>query len=101
MTPPEARLWTALRRGGLDGLKFRRQHPLGRCVLDFYCPSLRLAVEVDGYTHCIDERPERDLARDRWLLSQGIRTFRIPAHEVMASVDATLSTVREFISANP
>lgn len=100
MSPPEARLWSALRRGGLDGLKFRRQHPMGRCVLDFYCPSLKLAVEVDGYAHCINDRPERDLARDRWLSGHGVRTFRIPANDVLASLDGVLSQIRAFVAAN-
>lgn len=98
MSAPEAKLWAALRRGGLDGLKFRRQHPIGRCVLDFYCPAVRLAVEVDGYEHCIDGGPERDLARDRWLLMQGVRTLRIPAQEVMASVDGALMTIHAFVA---
>jgi very-short-patch-repair endonuclease len=98
MSPPEARLWSALRRGGLDGLKFRRQHPFGRCVLDFYCASLRLAVEVDGSDHTLNSRPERDVARDRWLLVQGVRTLRIPAHEVMDSVDSAVSAIRAFIA---
>ncbi len=97
MSPPETRLWTALRRGGLDGLKFRRQHPIGRCVLDFYCASLRLAVEVDGSHHTFEDRPERDVARDRWLLIQGVRTLRLPAHEVMDSVDSALGAIRAFI----
>ena len=100
MSPPEARLWSALRRGGFDGLKFRRQHPIGRCVLDFYCPSLKLAIEVDSYAHCINDRPERDAARDRWLLSQGVRTLRIPAHDVLESVDGALGQIRAFIAAN-
>ena len=98
MSPPEARLWNALRRGGLDGLKFRRQHPFGRCVLDFYCAALRLAVEVDGSDHTLDGRPERDVARDQWLRIQGVTTLRIPAHEVMNSVDSAVSAIRAFIA---
>ncbi|WP_172272362.1 endonuclease domain-containing protein [Caulobacter sp. RHG1] len=100
MSPPEARLWSALRGGQLDGLKFRRQHPIGRCVLDFYCAPLRLAVEIDGYDHCIDGRPERDVARDRWLMTQGVRTLRIPAQHVMTSVDGALGQIRMFIAEN-
>ena len=101
MSKPELNLWRALRRGGLDGHKFRRQHPIGRYVLDFYCAALRLAVEVDSYAHCVGSRPRRDLARDQWLLAQGVRTLRIPAHEVMACVDDTLSTIREHIAHLP
>ena len=51
--------------GQLDGLKFRRQHPIGPYVLDFFCPSARLDVEVDGQTHYSEERLEKDAARDR------------------------------------
>ena len=48
MTPPEARLWRCLKGHKLDGLKFRRQHSVGPYILDFYCASAKLAVEVDG-----------------------------------------------------
>ncbi len=68
--------------------------------MDFYCAALKLAVEVDGYTHCINDRPERDAARDRWLLSQGLRTLRIPAGDVLESVEGALGQIRSFIAAN-
>src|SRR3954469_10158826 len=57
MTLPEVLLWQALRGGQVGGLRFRRQHPIGHYVLDFYCPALRLAVEVDGAAHDIPEGP--------------------------------------------
>ncbi|WP_291875672.1 endonuclease domain-containing protein [Caulobacter sp.] len=101
MSKPELNLWHALRRGGLNDLKFRRQHPVGPYVLDFYCASLRLAVEVDGYDHCLGSRPRRDATRDQWLVAIGIRTLRIPARDVLASVDDTLSTMREHIAHLP
>jgi len=97
MSPPEVMLWFAVRRGQLEGFKFRRQHPVGPYVLDFFCPAARLDVEIDSYAHCIDDRPARDANRDRWLLSQGIRTLRVPAHEVMKSVDGVLGTIREHL----
>ncbi|MET3667893.1 DUF559 domain-containing protein [Caulobacter sp. 1776] len=101
MSKPEMNLWRALRRGGLDGLKFRRQHPIGPYVLDFYCASLCLAVELDGYDHCIGSRPRRDQRRDQWLLDRGVRTLRIPAQYVMTSVDSVLSAIREHIAHLP
>ncbi|MEJ0064477.1 MAG: endonuclease domain-containing protein [Caulobacteraceae bacterium] len=67
LTPPEARLWQALRGRALDGLKFRRQHPIGPFILDFYCVSARLAVEVDGSVHTLGDNPARDDSRDLWL----------------------------------
>ena len=63
LTPPEARLWVHLRRRALDGLKFRRQHPAGVYVLDFYCAEAMLAVEVDGESH--EGRGEYDARRTR------------------------------------
>ena len=101
MSKPEMNLWRALRRGGLDGLKFRRQHPIGPYVLDFYCASLWLAVELDGYDHCIGSRPRRDQLRDQWLLDRGVRTLRIPAQYVMTSVDSVLSAIREQVAHLP
>jgi len=70
-------------------------------VLDFYCSALKLAVEVDGYDHCIGSRPRRDRARDQWLAAVGVRTLRIPAREVTDSMDDTLSMIREHIAHLP
>ena len=101
MTPPEVTLWFALRSGRLEGFKFRRQHPVGPYVLDFFCSSARLDVEIDSYHHCINGRPARDAERDRWLRDQGIRTLRIPAHEVMSSVDGVLEAIRGHLDHLP
>jgi very-short-patch-repair endonuclease len=83
MTLPEAVLWQALRGGRAGGLRFRRQHPIGPYVLDFYCPAIRLAVEVDGAAHDIPDRAAHDLRRDAWLADQGIRVLRVPAADVL------------------
>ncbi|MFT4251043.1 MAG: DUF559 domain-containing protein [Caulobacter sp.] len=94
MSLPEMMLWNALRGSRLDGLRFRRQHPFGRYVLDFYCPTYKLAVEVDSYAHETEDRPRRDAIRDDYMASFGIRTLRIPAAEVLKSVDDTVATIR-------
>jgi len=94
LTPPEARLWKALRRRALDGLKFRRQHPIGPYVLDFYCPSLKLAVEVDGHQHAHEEQIDRDRARDLWLQRRGIVVLRIPAWTIRDELELALTTIR-------
>jgi very-short-patch-repair endonuclease len=57
MTLPEGMLWQVLRQRP-EGFKFRRQHPIGRCVVDFYCPAARLVIEVDGEAHSMGDRPE-------------------------------------------
>ncbi|MDQ0466523.1 very-short-patch-repair endonuclease [Caulobacter ginsengisoli] len=79
MTYSEVVLWTLLRRGGLQGLHFRKQHPFGRFVLDFYCDEIRLAVEVDGGIHHLEARRAEDAQRDAWLADRHIRVLRIPS----------------------
>ncbi|WP_299173381.1 endonuclease domain-containing protein [uncultured Brevundimonas sp.] len=91
LTPPEARLWVHLRRRALGGLKFRRQHPAGVYVLDFYCAEARLAIEVDGDCHA--GRGEHDARRTRWLETQGMAVVRFPAEEVRVNLDAVLDFI--------
>jgi very-short-patch-repair endonuclease len=93
MTPPEARLWMALRGKRAGGLKFRRQHPLGSFVLDFYCDSAKLAVEVDGVMHITADRPQRDARRDEWLSARGVRTLRIDARDVRDELDGVVGLI--------
>ena len=92
MTLPEVILWHSLRQRP-DSLKFRRQHPTGPYVLDFFCSDARLAIEVDGEAHSRGDRPQRDDARDQWLRSVGIATLRIPAVELFEDADAVLRWV--------
>ena len=94
LTLPEGLLWRVL-RARPAGLKFRRQHPCGPFVLDFYCEAARLGVEVDGLAHDMGDRPKRDLARDRWLTAHGIRVLRIPARHVLGNLDAVVLQVVE------
>ena len=94
LTLPEGLLWKALKARRQDGLHFRRQHPLGPYVLDFYCSRARLCVEVDGGSHGMENRPERDIARDEWLLEQGVETLRLRAGLVLEDLDAALAMIR-------
>jgi len=80
---PEGLLWRDLRRKA-GGLKFRRQHPVGHYVLDFYCPAAKCGFEIDGFAHDTGGRPEHDIERDAWLADHGVRVERIPAREVLA-----------------
>ncbi len=89
MSLPEVLLWREL-RGRPDGLKFRRQHPSGDYVIDFFCLEAGLGIEVDGASHDMGDRPERDVVRDAWLLGQGIEVLRIPARDVLGDVDAVI-----------
>jgi very-short-patch-repair endonuclease len=92
MSLPEVLLWQQLRKEP-DGLQFRRQHPAGPYVIDFYCATANLALEIDGEAHNYGDRPARDLARDKWLSKQGVRTLRIPAVEVLKNLDGVLQAI--------
>ena len=93
MSSPEVRLWARLRGRGPERPTFRRQHPIGSIILDFYCPAVRLAVEIDGVTHWEDAAHRRDLARDRWLEGQGITVMRIDASAVYRDADAVAAAI--------
>jgi very-short-patch-repair endonuclease len=90
MSLPERLLWGALRRKQI-GLRFRRQHPAGPFVLDFYCDSIKLCVEVDDLSH--DFSAGRDAARDRWLAAQGVRTLRVSAQEVLRNLNGVVEYI--------
>ena len=91
-TPPEYRLWQALRLRPA-GLKFRRQHPFDRCTADFLCAGARLVVEVDGDSHSMGDNPERDARRDAWLRSLGLEVLRFDAGDVMNDVDSVVRAI--------
>jgi len=93
MTPPEARLWNALRAGRLKGLKFRRQHPIGPYILDFYCAEGKLAVEVDGAAHDLPDQAAHDRRRTAWLAGRGIKVIRLRAVHVKDELEGVLGFI--------
>ena len=76
-TRSEARLWSCLRDRQFRGFKFRRQYPAGRYILDFYCPALRLAIEMDGRHHAQPWMTSYDRQRARYLETRGVTILRI------------------------
>jgi ATP-dependent DNA helicase RecQ len=85
-TKPESLLWSVLRGGRLGGLKFRRQHPVGPFVADFYCHRAKIVVEVDGITH--DQSAEYDQRRTEYLQRQGLRVIRVINDDVLGDLEA-------------
>lgn len=77
----------------MEGWRFRRQHPLGPYVLDFYCDKARLAVEVDGAVHWMWNNQARDARRDAWLIEQGVRTLRLSATLIRDDLDAAIRLI--------
>ncbi len=92
MSLPEVTLWRELRlRPG--GLKFRRQHPVGPYVEDFFCMCAKLVVEVDGDGHGIGDRPEQDERRDAFLTARGLRVVRVAARDVLGNCSAVVDHI--------
>ena len=94
MSLPEILLWRELRKRP-GGLKFRRQHPSGVYVLDFFCSDARLAIEIDGKAHDFGDRPMLDEARDAWFARAGIATLRILAKDVLMDLEAAVIHIVE------
>ena len=89
---PERMLWQSLRLRP-QGLKLRRQHPIGPYVVDFCCLSLRLVVEIDGTVHDMGDRSTRDDERTRFLKENGYRVLRVSGQRVMADATGTADAV--------
>lgn len=89
---PEGLIWREL-RGKRTSLKFRRQHPIGPYVLDFYCAQAKLGIEIDGIGHDMGDRPEADERRDRFLRDYGIEIVRIAAADVLADPNAIAKSI--------
>ncbi|MDE2597898.1 MAG: endonuclease domain-containing protein [Sphingomonadales bacterium] len=92
MTLPEVLLWQELKANG-EGLRFRRQHPIGPYVADFYCAAAGLVIEIDGAVHHMGNRPERDDTRTRILEQKGFTVVRLMASDVLNDVAAAAEAV--------
>jgi len=97
MSLPEVMLWQRL-RGGKAGVKVRRQHPMGAYVVDFFVPSARLIIEIDGEAHDRGNRPQRDAGRDQHLAANGCRVLR---KDVDGVVEAILCQVESPLHRSP
>ncbi|MFC3579091.1 endonuclease domain-containing protein [Sphingomonas hylomeconis] len=95
MSLPEVQLWQRL-RGGKVGLKFRRQHPIGPYIVDFYCREPGLAVEVDGEGHNRGGRPQRDERRDAFLTENGLRVLHVAAARILKDPDDAAEAIAAY-----
>ena len=94
MPLPEGLLWRELRKRP-DGVKFRKLHPGGFYVLDFFCSEAKLCVEVDGEAHNRGDQPEFDFKRSEWLRLHDIETLRMPAAEILRNLDGAVAHILE------
>ena len=100
MTPSERMLWKHLSRRQLDGWRFRRQHGYGPYIMDFYCPVLKLCIEVDGEIHQTDYVQEKDEDRTEFLESNGIKVIRFTNDEIKNDLPDVLERIRRYINDN-
>jgi very-short-patch-repair endonuclease len=98
-TDAERALWTLLRRKQLDGFRFRRQQPMGPYIVDFFCPSQRLVIELDGGQH--DAGLPAEQRRTAWLESRGYRVVRFWNNEVLGNPEGVLEAIRELLACGP
>ena len=100
MTKPELMLWAAIRNGQLDGYHFRRQHPMGDFVVDFFCARARLVIEIDGDSHA--GRREYDQTRTAWLMTQkDYQVVRVTNDDVLSDVMRVRRLILKRLSAGP
>ena len=97
-TRAERRLWSRLRGWQLHGFKFRRQHPVGTFIVDFYCHEAKLAIEIDGGQHAEENQSVYDEKRTADLQGKGITVLRFWNIDVLRNVQGVLETIAEALS---
>jgi very-short-patch-repair endonuclease len=98
-TDAENLIWRHLRRNRVEGLSFRRQHPIGRYIVDFVCLEKRLILEIDGGQHAIEK--DKDEQRTNWLMAEGYRILRFWNSDVLTNLEGVLETIRLNALSNP
>ena len=96
-TPAELAMWVILRERRLEGLKFRRQYPIGIFIVDFCCRERKLVVELDGDIHDLDEQQAWDDNRDAYLRQQGFKVLRFRNKMIFDEPDKVLHQIFEAL----
>ena len=100
MTRAEIILWSRLRERKINGYKFRRQQPILYYIVDFYCPELKLIIEVDGEIHSLQEKTSYDIKRDNILKINGYYIIRLTNLEIETDLDSTINKIILYINEN-
>ncbi len=95
LTPAEAKFWNMIKNRKLEGRKFRRQHSVGNYILDFYCPSEKLGIELDGQGHYELTKFDYDNRRDLYLQNSGIKVIRFENRIVFESPEWLLEAIKK------
>ena len=96
MTECEKILWKHIRNDAL-GVRFRRQYGIGNYIADFYCPSLKLVIELDGSQHFTEEGLEYDKSREEFMKNFGIKTLRFNNNDVMTNIEEVLKGIKIYV----
>jgi very-short-patch-repair endonuclease len=94
LTPAEATMWSLMKGKKLGGRKFRRQHSIGNFIVDFYCPSEKLAIELDGDGHFTSAGWEQDQRKEKYLNESGIKVIRFENDEVFLATEAVVEEIK-------
>jgi len=87
-------LWSKLKNSQINDKKFRRQHGIGNYIVDFYCPEIKLVIEVDGANHYFDEKSEEyDNKRQKYLENLGLKVIRFKNNEIRDNLDGVLGLI--------
>jgi very-short-patch-repair endonuclease len=98
LTSAEALLWTHLQKSKLASKKFRRQHSIGRYIVDFYCPECRLAIELDGQVHFHSTRSDYDVARTEFLERFNVRVLRFENRRIFEDLESVLDSIKTYLT---
>ena len=96
-TPTEKILWNRIRNKQINGLKFRQQHGFGNYIMDFYCPAIRLCIEIDGEVHETTEAKEYDKERTVFLNHYGIKVIRFRNEEILNDLEEVINKIKDTI----
>jgi very-short-patch-repair endonuclease len=99
LTAAERLLWHRLRRKNVGGFRFRRQHPIGPYIADFFCNEAGLVIEVDGGIHAVIEVSERDRLRDHIMREYGLTVLRVTNRDVMTDIDGVVASIERALAA--
>jgi very-short-patch-repair endonuclease len=100
-TDVERLLWSCLRTGRFEGLKFRRQHPIGQYIVDFVCLEIKLIIELDGGQHSLPDNIMKDRQRDIWLEKEGYTVVRFWDNEVLMNTSGVLEVLKKKVDRTP
>ena len=97
LTDAEKRIWSKIRLEQLKGRKFYRQKIIGHYIVDFFCPKAKLAIELDGSQHHLENMLEADKIRDAYLRNKGIKVLRFTDTDALSNTDGVIEKILEYL----